>query len=156
MKMYIGTKAIYAEPAIKGENGKLYDYNVMLPSCLKTTEGYKVVYPDGYESFSPKDVFEKAYLEVRINDNLPTTKPNISQEMVDDFIESIDVITMGDRTTIVKATLVNGFEIVKSSSCVDPDNYSEEIGKEFCMEQIKNEVWYLLGFLLCSAVNGIK
>ena len=24
-------------------------------------EGYKVVYEDGYESWSPKDVFEKAY-----------------------------------------------------------------------------------------------
>ena len=30
-------------------------------------EGYKVVYEDGYESWSPKDAFEKAY---RVNGNL--------------------------------------------------------------------------------------
>lgn len=47
MKTYIGTKIIQAEPAEK--DGK---------------DGYKVVYPDGYESWSPKDVFEEAYREV--------------------------------------------------------------------------------------------
>jgi len=26
--------------------------------------GYKVIYPDGYESWSPKEVFEVAYREV--------------------------------------------------------------------------------------------
>ena len=47
MKQYIGTKIIHAEPMVK--NGR---------------EGYKVVYaPDGYESWSPKDVFEEAYWE---------------------------------------------------------------------------------------------
>ena len=40
MKQYIGTKVVQAEPA---ENG------------------YKVVYPDGYVSWSPKKVFEEAY-----------------------------------------------------------------------------------------------
>ena len=45
MEQYIGTKIIYAEPMEK--NGR---------------DGYKVVYaPDGYESWSPKDVFEAAY-----------------------------------------------------------------------------------------------
>jgi hypothetical protein len=52
MKNYIGTKIVKAEPragsAISG------------PSV----DGYKVVYPDGYESWSPADVFEAAYREV--------------------------------------------------------------------------------------------
>ena len=47
MKAYIGTKIILAEPLEK--DGKL---------------GYKVQYPDGYTSWSPKEVFEKAYREV--------------------------------------------------------------------------------------------
>ena len=46
MNAYIGLKAIKAEPQIK--DGK---------------DGYKVVYEDGYESWSPKNVFEKAYHE---------------------------------------------------------------------------------------------
>lgn len=44
MKHYIGVKHIQAEPMEK--DGKA---------------GYKVVYPDGYESWSPKEVFEEAY-----------------------------------------------------------------------------------------------
>ena len=44
MVTYIGTKLIKAEPQEK--DGKA---------------GYKVCYPDGYVSWSPKDVFEEAY-----------------------------------------------------------------------------------------------
>lgn len=44
MKNYIGVKIVKAEPMAK--DGK---------------DGYKVVYPDGYVSWSPKEVFEKAY-----------------------------------------------------------------------------------------------
>jgi len=52
MQQYIGTKIIQAEPAVNNEN----------------EEGYNVVYPDGYTSWSPKDVFEEAY---RLTDGLP-------------------------------------------------------------------------------------
>lgn len=48
MKQYIGTKIIQAEPMQRGGVDGIKD-------------GYKVVYPDGYESWSPKDVFEAAY-----------------------------------------------------------------------------------------------
>ena len=112
-------------------------------------EGYKVRYPDGYESWSPKEVFEKAYMQV--GDNV-----TITQDNVDNFIKSIDVITMGDKTTVVRATLVNGFEIVESSSCVKKENYDEKYGAEICMEHIKNRIWHLLGFLLQTAVGGVK
>ena len=50
MKTYIGTKIIQAEPEAK--DGK---------------EGYKVVYPDGYTSWSPAYAFEEAY---RLSDGL--------------------------------------------------------------------------------------
>ena len=52
MRKYIGTKIIHAEPATRVETA----------DC-SVREGYKVVYPDGYESWSPKDVFEEAYRE---------------------------------------------------------------------------------------------
>jgi hypothetical protein len=52
MKTYIGTKVVNAEPQ----------------ACQKDTHnskagdpGYKVEYEDGYVSWSPKDVFDKAY-----------------------------------------------------------------------------------------------
>lgn len=147
MTKYIGTKMIEAEacPAWKDAGGhKAGD------------PGYRVRYSDGYESWSPKDVFEAAYLPVVTNPELRTTAPSISQQMVDDFIRETEVITMGDKTTVVRAILRNGFEIVESSACVSAENYDEKMGAEICMEHIKNKVWMLLGFLLQTAVHGIK
>lgn len=61
MKTYIGTKIIEAIPAIR-TGGKVYDENELIPRSMELVEeGYKVRYQDGYESFSPKDVFEEAY-----------------------------------------------------------------------------------------------
>ena len=72
----------------------------------------------------------------------------VTQDQVDGFIKTNEVLTIGEKTTLVHATLQNGFTIIKSSACVDPKNYNEKVGAEICMEQKKNEVWYLLGFLL--------
>jgi hypothetical protein len=58
MEKYLGVKLIEAESA-KGYNNKLY--TSASPAGVKTEEGYKVKYEDGYESWSPKEVFEKAY-----------------------------------------------------------------------------------------------
>lgn len=63
MKQYIGTKLIEAEPAIR-KGGKVYEKAQPIPRSMEPEEdGYKVRYPDGYESFSPKKVFEEAYRE---------------------------------------------------------------------------------------------
>lgn len=61
MKQYIGTKIIEAAPAIR-KGGKVYDLTWPIPKSMEQEEpGYRVRYPDGYESWSPKDVFEEAY-----------------------------------------------------------------------------------------------
>lgn len=155
MRKYIGTKMVEAEYTLRVD-GKIWSADAEdIPSGETVENGYRVRYADGYESFSPLDVFEKAYLPLEINENLRTDKPSISQRMVDDFIARFYTTTLGDKTTVVRAVLVNGFEIVESSSCVSPENYDEEIGKEICIGKIKDKVWYLLGFLLQTAVNGV-
>jgi hypothetical protein len=60
MEQYIGTKVIHAKPMSRG------DYNVYRGWNIPENEdpaddGYLVRYPDGYESWSPKNVFEEAY-----------------------------------------------------------------------------------------------
>ena len=62
MKQYIGTKIIQAEPAYTVD-GEVFVKANIVPCGVHTEDGYKVVYPDGYESWSPKDVFEAAYRE---------------------------------------------------------------------------------------------
>lgn len=58
-----------------------------------------------------------------------------------------------DKLTIVIAKLPNGFTLVGSSGCVDPRNYSEEIGEKICMEQIKDQLWKLEGFALQDRIS---
>lgn len=135
MQKYIGTKMVEAE---------------------RTKNGYRVRYEDGYESFSPADVFEKAYMPLLTNKCLKTEKPSISQRMVDDFIAFHEVKKLGGKTTVVRAVLRNGFEIVESSSCVSAENYDEMMGEAICMGKVKDKVWMLLGFLLQTAVNGTR
>lgn len=155
MKQYIGTKIVEAVPAIR-KGGKVYEKDGPIPRSMEPEEdGYKVRYQDGYESWSPRDVFEKAYLPLTVNDGLRTSAPSISQEMVDDFIAAAEVKTMGDKCTVVRAILRNGFEIVESSACVSAENYDEKLGADICMEKIKDQVWFLLGFLLQTAVHGV-
>lgn len=74
----------------------------------------------------------------------------VTQEHIDDIFKhsEITVQTVFYKTTIVSAKLPNGFVIVESTGCVDPANYSEEIGKEICIERIKNKIWELEGYLL--------
>lgn len=146
MRKYIGTKLVEAEPSNR---------TTMECGLMKIESGYKVRYPDGYESWSPKEVFEKAYLLVDDNKDLPSGV-SIGPEMVDDFIAATETYTLGDRTTVVRCVLRNGFEIVESSSCVDPKNYSGEMGRNICMGKIKDKIWELLGFLLQTAWHGIE
>ena len=155
MEQYIGTKLVQAEHMSRG------DYNLYRGWTIPADEnpedeGYLLCYPDGYESWSPKEVFEKAYLPMHVNPNLKTDKPSISQMMVDDFIAEAYVDTLGEKTTVVRAVLKNGFEIVESSSCVSKENYDVGLGTKICMEKIKDKVWMLLGFLLQTAVNGVQ
>ena len=155
MKTYIGTKIIQAEPALRID-GKVYSPDEILPEDTDVEVGYRVRYPDGYESWSPRDVFEAAYMPVLNNPQLKTDAPSVSQQMVDDFILETWTTTLGDKTTVVRAILRNGFEIVESSACVSAENYDETMGHAICMEKIKDKVWFLLGFLLQTAVHGVK
>ena len=60
LKKYIGTKEVSATPAWQID-GTVYPKDGVVPRSMNRKDGYKVVYEDGHESWSPKDVFEKAY-----------------------------------------------------------------------------------------------
>ena len=61
---------------------------------------------------------------------------------------------MGKKTTVVCATLPNGFVIVASSSCVDPANYDHQQGVDICMKRIKDKIWAFEGYLLQSKLSA--
>jgi hypothetical protein len=59
VKAYIGAKVIKAEPQKREETGD---------GQLIIHEGYRIVYPDGYVSWSPKATFEQAYRELDVHE----------------------------------------------------------------------------------------
>lgn len=61
-KLYVGTKLITAIPM--DEVTFLDQFRGEGRENQETREGYKVTYPDGYVSWSPRETFEAAYREV--------------------------------------------------------------------------------------------
>ena len=155
MKKYIGCKMVEAEPCVK-VNGKLYN---CLPDMDPTKGaiieyGYKVRYEDGYESFSPKAVFEKAYME--IDSDLV-----ITDEMIDKCIAEVKVINL------------NGTEdhVLKGHPCVKEQDYALDVifangdgiliaykknEYEEAMKMLRRNVESFLGHLITAAVNGLN
>ena len=126
-----------------------------LVEAEESGDGYRVYHKDDTEAYCPKDLFNKVYIEVNDNKDLPSGV-SIGQQMVDDFIDKVESMTMGEKTTVTQITLKNGFIITESSSCVAPKNYSMEIGEEINLEHAKNKIWELLGFLLQTAYHGFE
>lgn len=72
----------------------------------------------------------------------------LALEDVEEAIVGEQYTTATDKTTVGVFTLRNGFEIVTSSSCVDPANYDVKIGMNLCKKKAIEKVWELEGYLL--------
>lgn len=123
----IGIKMVELQPM---RAALAVDYGYKIGNARPDDMGYEVTYPDGYKSWLPKDVADAAYYP--LSENNDGTK--ILKEDVENFITDVDVTTIGEKTTIVNAHTRSGFDTVCHSSCVDPKNYSEELGKQYAME----------------------
>jgi hypothetical protein len=137
MEKYLGVKLIEAEPMtmqVALEMGfKVGDKS----NPLK--DGYKVVYEDGYESWSPKDVFEKAYRRI---DNLTfglaiealklghcvARKGWNGKNMYLAYVEGSLIPKELAKSGAVKAAAEEGFEVIKIAPHIDLRAANGEIG----------------------------
>lgn len=139
---YLGVKLIKARKAWRINGSAIvYDMNRMVQHDDVVDEGYEVEYPDGYKSFSPKDVFEKAYYQI-----LDPTK--ISEGDVLGFMKQGYSLRLGEKTTVVLDTTITGFDTIGTSACVNPNNYDHAIGEGIARRDIKDKIWGHLGFVL--------
>lgn len=113
-------------------------------------KGYEVTYPDGYKSWSPKAVADKAYF--KLADEHGET---IKQEDIERFIAKESVTTAGSKNTVVTLVIITGFEANGISSCVKPENYDANIGKKFARPHVVDQFWAGLGFVLQWAKYGL-
>lgn len=146
----IGIKMVELQPMFSGQ-ARIKGYRV--PENIGDDEqGYEVTYLNGYKSWAPKDVIDSAYY--LLSEDNDGTK--ILKEDVENFITDVEVMTVGEKTTVVNAHTLTGFDTVRHSSCVDPKNYSEELGKQYAMEEVVNSLWSHLGFVLQWAKYGLN
>lgn len=77
-------------------------------------------------------------------------KNTVTYEMIDDLCRNSKtrVETVDGKCTVVTVTLENGFMLTESAACVDKANYNEEIGREICLEKIRDKLWELEGYKL--------
>ena len=148
-QMYIGTKLIMA-----WEEAASKDYG----NHKQGSPGYAVKYADGYISWSPKEVFESAYLPIGSDE--PTGF--IGYDVVEDFIVSHKIIET-ENSVIATATLGNQMVITqavdKTSVVISRDEESEDRWEDHAAQlafaRIRTEVSKHLTFLLACAQNGI-
>ena len=61
MKKYLGTKLVTAKPMTREDAEAVLGRFIKPAKQEYSGEGYLVRYEDGYQSWSPKEVFDKAY-----------------------------------------------------------------------------------------------
>lgn len=54
----------------------------------------------------------------------------------------------GKPVTHVSVRMKNGFVLHETTTCVDPENYDERIGRHICLQRIEEKIWFLLGYAL--------
>lgn len=74
------------------------------------------------------------------------TAEEVKENMKDVLVRT--VVEFDKPCTYVTVRMKNGFTLRESNTCVDPKNYSEEIGKKICLERIETKIWFLLGYAL--------
>lgn len=133
-KTYIGVKKVHAYP--EERDGK---------------PGYAVIYEDGYKSWSPKDVFERVYLEVFYDDKCcPDDVFRFCRESTE------EVARFGEVIQVCHTTLPTGFQVLGTNcdSLVYP--FDDDGEAYYCKGRIMYKVLDYLNFVMKWACNGLK
>ena len=80
------------------------------------------------------------------------TQEEVNKNMKDVLVRTVE--EFGKPTTYVTVRMENGFTLRESTTCVDPSNYDENIGKEVCLKRIEDKIWFLLGYTLQSKLGS--
>lgn len=75
--------------------------------------------------------------------------PNkITPEFLESEITNVEYRRLTGTMTHCTITVKNGFTFTGESACVDTDNYNQELGEKFALENAKSKMWVPYGFML--------
>ena len=122
--------------------------NFLDASCYSYREnfdGYGIEFKDGQKDFLPKENFERSFLLID-EDSEMVLMTDVLDNMKE--VDSKTIEVFGKPMTIVTVRMNNGFLLTETSTCVNPENYSEEVGVKSCLDKIQDKIWALLGYAL--------
>lgn len=116
-----------------------------------TGDGYEVIYSDGYKSWCPKEIADKAYFKLSDENGDKITPADITN-----FIAKEESIKVGTKTTNTTITTITGYEVHGQSSCVKAEDFNLFIGSKFAKAKAIDQIWQGLGFVLQWAKYGLN
>lgn len=147
---YIGVLQVEAAPISLGAYVEKQGWD--LPENQEaSTPGYLISRKDGSLTWFPAELFEDAFLPLDPGNSSMVTPP-----MIEYFRGEPKASQLDAKTTLVSAECLTGFVQHEVSSCVDPDNYDEEVGCSIGTTRINSTLYQCLGFVLQWAKNGLK
>ena len=156
MSKFIGVKMVEAVPMTAIEAGKRGYRNgaeIIANGVVNypNPQGYEVTYEDGYKSWCPAEVFERSYYPIQDSNG-----EMLYRNDVEGFIDKVESIKIGTKTTNTTVTCLTGYEIHGQSACVKPENYDMAIGETYAKPKAIDAIWAHLGFVLQWAKYGLK
>ena len=94
------------------------------------------------------NIIAKYFSDKSIKSDFKKNKVSIEEvkaNMQDVFVTTIQA--HDKPVTFVEVRMLNGFTVCESTTCVDPANYDEEIGKQVCLKRIEDKIFMLLGYV---------
>ena len=72
----------------------------------------------------------------------------IPEQVIDRLMEDSDyeVYDCFGCCTVVVMRMPNGYVLVESSGCINPEQYDRELGIAYCKEALKRKAWQLEGY----------
>ena len=72
----------------------------------------------------------------------------IPEQVIDRLMEDSDyeVYDCFGSCTVVVMKMPNGYVLVESSGCINPEQYDRELGIKYCKEALKRRAWQLEGY----------
>ena len=142
MKNYIGTKDVQAEPITLGEFINKYKRNPYEsdPRIHDNNEqGYLVKYEDGYQSWSPRETFERAYRVMKDYDGQSGVFKVDNIKNLVAFIggdkEHKSVVSVSSLDVRINGKEECGLHFVECNRCAEPNEKIEDFDSTFDREK---------------------
>ena len=80
----------------------------------------------------------------------------VTSEQIEALLEAAETqeVVFWNKEVVVSYKLASGFTLLGRGACVDPANFDIEIGRKVAIQQVKDQLWQLEGYLLQNKLIG--